>query len=325
MLTKETIQNKNVLLRADLDVAVKDGKVEDDYRLQALLPTIKFCLEYAKKTVIIGHLGRPEGADPTFSLAPVRDSLKGLLNQDILFLPSGISPGERWRGESPLAMMENLRLDPREEKLDRGFAKELATEADIFVYEAFAAYRPCASLSLIPEVLPTFTGFRFDEEVATLQKVLQNPPHPTLLLASGAKLDKLEMIKQIGPKFDKVLLGGLFANLEDRTPDGLDLNEQTTSLFVSEVNKAKTIVLNGPLGMYEDGVHSKATKAVFQATIDSGAFSVIGGGDTLTAISSLGFSFASFSFVSTGGGTMLEFLATGTHPLLETLKNAKLS
>lgn len=325
MLTKETIQNKNVLLRADLDVTVKDGRVEDDYRLQALLPTIKLCLEHAKKTVIIGHLGRPEGADPAFSLAPVRDSLKGLLNQDISLLPSGISPGERWKGESPLAMMENLRLDPREEKLDRGFAKELATEADIFVYEAFAAYRPCASLSLIPEVLPTFTGFRFDEEVATLQKVLQNPLHPTLLLASGAKLDKLEIIRQITPKFDKVLLGGLFASKENLTADGLDLSEEATSLFARAVSEAKTIVINGPLGKYEDGVHGQATKVVFQATIDSGAFSVVGGGDTLTAIPSLGFSYAQFGFVSTGGGAMLEYLATGSHPLLEVLKNAKLS
>lgn len=325
MFTQENIQNKNVLLRADLDVTLKEGRVADDYRLQALLPTIKLCLEYAKKTIIIGHLGRPEGVDTTFSLAPVVNNLKSLLNQDIPLLPSGISPGERWVGKSPLVMMENLRFDPREEKLERGFAQDLASGADIYIYEAFATYRPCASLSLIPEILPTYTGFRFNKEVFNLQKVLQNPLHPTLLLASGAKLDKLDIIKQIAPKFDQTLLGGLFAKKEERTEDGFDLNEQTISLFINEVNKAKTIVLNGPLGKYEDGIHAKATKAIFEAMIASNAFSVIGGGDTLAAIPTLSFSYAQFGFVSTGGGTMLEFLATGSHPLLEVLKNAKLS
>jgi phosphoglycerate kinase len=324
MLTKELIQNKNVLLRADLDVPVKDGRVENDFRLRSLLPTINFCLEHAKKTVIIGHLGRPEGEDPSLSLAPVRDSLKGLINQDILLLPSGFSPGESWKGESPLVLMENLRFDPREENLDRGYADILAEGADLYIYESFANYHKSTSLSLIPEVLPTFTGFRFDEEVSALKKVLTNPLHPTLLLASGAKLDKLEIIEKIASRFDKTLLGGKFAKPEERTPDGLDLNEDTTSLFTKAIAEAKTIVLNGPVGMFEDGTHAKATKAIFQAIIDSKAFSVIGGGDTLAAIPSLGFSYASFSFVSTGGGAILEFLDKGTHPILEVLKNAKL-
>jgi 3-phosphoglycerate kinase len=325
MITKELIQNKKVLLRADLDVSLKDGRVEDDYRLRALLPTIGFCLEHAQKTVIIGHLGRPEGVDPAFSLASVADKLKSLLNQDISLIPSGNSPGESWKGESPLVLMENLRFDPREEKVDRGFALELAQDADIYVYEAFATYRPCTSLSQIPEVLPTYTGFRFDEEVATLQNLLKTPLHPTLLLASGAKPDKLEIINKIGSRFDKVLLGGIFAKPEERTPDGLDLSQETTSLFLEEVSKAKTVVLNGPLGKYEDGIHGLATKAVLQAVLDSKAYSVLGGGDTLSAISALGFPVTSFSFVSTGGGAMLEFLAAGTHPLLETLKNVKLN
>lgn len=325
MFTPENIQNKHVLLRADLDMAIRDGRVADDFRLQTLLPTLKLCLQYAKKTIIIGHLGRPEGVDPSLSLAPVAERLKSLLNQSIPLLSSGISLGERWGGESPLVLMENLRFDSREEKPNRGFAKELAQGADLYLYESFANYHNSTSLTLIPEVLPTLTGFRFDEEVIVLQKVLQNPLRPSLLLASGAKSDKLKTINQITPKFDRVLLGGLFAKPEDRTPDGKDLNEETTSLFISEVKKAKTIIVNGPLGMYEDGTHGKATKAVFQAILASGAFSLIGGGDTLAAISSLGFSSASFGFVSTGGGAILEFLATGTHPLLETLKNVKLS
>ncbi|HOX96357.1 MAG TPA: phosphoglycerate kinase [Candidatus Woesebacteria bacterium] len=325
MLTIENIQNKNVLLRADLDLPLKEGKVDNDYRLRSLLPTLKFCLQHARKTIIIGHLGRPAGEDPHFSLAPVAESLKRLLNQDIPLLVSGISPGERWGGESPLVLQENLRFDFREEKIDRGFAQELAEGADIYIYESFANYRNSTSLTLIPEVLPTFTGFRFDQEVATLKNVLSNPLHPTLLIASGAKQDKLEIINKITPQFDQTLLGGVLAPRTDRTPDGLDLTPETTSRFVGEIAKAKTIVLNGPLGAYEDGTHSQSTKVILQAIIDSGAFSVIGGGDTLAAIPFLGFSYASFSFVSTGGGAMLDFLAQGTHPLLEVLKNVKLN
>lgn len=325
MLTPTLIQNKNVLLRADLDVPLRKGVVENDFRLQALLPTLKFCLQYARKTIIIGHLGRPKGDDKSLSLAPVQETLKRLLNQDISLLPLGFSPGERWGGESPLLLMENLRFDPREEKLDRGFAQDLSQGADIYIYEAFATYRPCTSLSLIPEIIPTVTGFRFDEEVATLKKIIDRPEHPTLLLASGAKMDKLEIINQISAKFDQTILGGLFSSPQDRTPDGLDLNDSALNRIQTAIAQAKTVVLNGPLGYYEDGIHTKATRTVFTALAESAAFSVIGGGDTLAAIPSLGLSYTPFGFVSTGGGAMLEFLATGTHPLLEILKNAKLN
>ena len=324
MLTQKLIQNKNVLLRADLDVPLEEGRVGNDFRLKALLPTIEFCLKYAKKTIIIGHLGRPNGKDDSLSLSPIRDSLKNMLNQPFLPILSGISPGESWTGETPLAIMENLRFDKREETPDRGFAQVLTEGAGVYVYEAFATYRDSTSLLLIPEVLPTCTGFSFDREVETLQTLLNNPPRPSLLLASGSKQNKLEIIKKINPIFDKVLLGGLFAKSESRTPDGYDLNTETTAVFVSEILKARTIVLNGPVGRYEDGSHSKATRAILQAIIDSKAFSVVGGGDTLAAIPSLGFSYTPFSFVSTGGGAMLDFLATGTHPVLEVLKNAKL-
>lgn len=319
MLTTEDIKGKNVLVRADLDVPIKEGRVENSFRLEALVPTIKFCLEYARRTCIIGHLGRPEGADPKSSLLPVQEELKRLLNHDIYFINSGFSPGECWRGEIPLALMENLRFDPREEMVDGEFASLLSQGAELYVYEAFATYRDSSSLHKIPEVLPTRTGFQFDREVEALSKTLTSPEHPTLLLASGAKPDKLEIIKKITHKFDEVLLGGKFASPDLLTTDGLDLNEEGVSLFLQAISKAKTIILNGPLGQYEDKTHSTATKAILQALRDSEAYTVIGGGDTLAAVPALGFSYSDFSFVSTGGGAMLEYLATGTHPLLETL------
>ncbi len=316
MLTATEIKGKNVLLRADLDVPVEAGRVENTYRLECLVPTLKLCLENAHRTCIIGHLGRPEGVDAALSLKPVLNELKRLINQDISFISSGFSPGECWTGESPLALMENLRFDSREEQLDREFGALLSVGADIYIYEAFASYRPSTSLQIIPELLPTLTGLQFDKEVATLSQVVANPTHPTLLLASGAKLDKLEIIKQIMPKFDRTLLGGKFASPAHLTTDGLDLNEEATSLLVQVISQAQTIVLNGPLGYYEDGIHAKATQAVFQALKNSSAKTILGGGDTLAAIPALGFSYSDFGFVSTGGGAMLEFLATGTHPLV---------
>ena len=319
MLTATDIQGKNVLLRADLDVPVKDSRVENRFRLQALLPTLKLCLENARRTCLIGHLGRPESNNPAFSLAPVLEELKRLLNQDIFFVTSGFSPGECWTGESPLALIENLRFDPREERLDRGFAEVLSQDAEIYVYEAFANYRPSTSLQTIPELLPTRTGIQFDKEIATLNQVLQNPAHPTLLIASGAKMDKLEILKGVMPKFDRTLLGGKFASPDHLTSDGLDLNQETTSLFLQVISQAQTIVLNGPLGYYEDGIHATATKAIFQALKDSSALTILGGGDTVSTIPLLGFKYSDFGFVSTGGGAMLDFLAIGTHPLLEIL------
>jgi phosphoglycerate kinase len=300
-------------------VPIKDGRVENNFRLQALVPTLKMCLENATKTTLIGHLGRPKGEDSSLSLAPVQEELKRLLNHEIRLLPSGYSPGECWTGESPITLLENLRFDSREDSLDRGFALELSTGADLYVYEAFATYRPSTSLQIIPEFILSRTGIQFDREVTTLKKLLESPTHPTLLLASGAKEDKLEIIKQIVPKFDKVLLGGKFAHPDHLTSDGLDLNSEAVRVFQQAITEAQTIVLNGPLGLYEDGIHAEATKAVFQALKDASGFVIVGGGDTLAAIPALGFRYSDFDFVSTGGGAMLDFLATGTHPFLTVL------
>ena len=132
-------------------------------------------------------------------------------------------------------------------------------------------------------------------------------------------MDKLEILKGIMPKFDRALLGGKLASPDHLTPDGLDLNETATALLLQVISEAQTIVLNGPLGYYEDGIHATATKAIFQALKDSSALTILGGGDTIAAIPTLGFKYSDFGFVSTGGGAMLDFLAIGTHPLLEIL------
>lgn len=321
MLKPAFLQDKNVLLRADLDVPIRAGEVANDYRLQVLLPTIRFCLSHARAVLIIGHLGRPNRSDPAFSLNPVRKWLEKALNQAIPFNISGFSPGE-WvgGGASKLSLLENLRFNSGELTNDREFATHISAGANVYVYEAFATYHNSASLQKIPEMIPTVTGLRFDQEVESLAKVLKDNTHPNLLILSGAKEDKRHYLDSLRPHFDQILLGGRLADLADLTPDGLDLNQAAIDRLLSAISLAKTVVFNGPLGKYEDPRGQQATRSILEGLKNSSAFSLVGGGDTLAAIPALGFSYSDFGFVSTGGGAMLEFLATGSHPLLEIIK-----
>lgn len=320
MITTDQIKDKKVLIRADLDVDVKNGLVVDNFRIKKLLPTLTFCLEHASKIHLIGHRGRPQnGTSEDFSLIPVQKELERLINRSIFFIHSGFSPEEWWKGEDQISMSNNLRFDKREESADEGFARELVVGADVYIYEAFATYRPCTSLSLVPGLLPTYTGFQFDSEIQTLSGLLNNPLRPTLLIGSGSKVDKLEILKSLTPKFDNFFLGGVFANKEDLTLDGLDINESGWQRLETLIDLSQTIVVNGPLGMYEDKTHSKSTSLLLSKLANSTKNTVLGGGDTISAMYSLGFSDTQYGFVSTGGGGMLEFLATGTHPLLTML------
>lgn len=320
MITIDQIKDKKVLIRADLDVDVKNGLVEDNYRLKKLLPTLNFCLLHANKVHLIGHRGRPQnGPSEEFSLISVQKELERLINRPISFIPSGFSPEEWWKGEDQLSIRDNLRFDNREESQDVLFARELVAGADVYVYEAFATYRPCTSLSLAPGLLPTYTGFQFDSEIKTLSSLLNNPLRPTLLIGSGSKPEKLALLKGIAPQFDNFFFGGVFADKQDLTSDGLDVSETGWGRLKKLIDLSSTIVVNGPLGKFEDGINSKSTSLLFKTLANSGKIVILGGGDTISALNQLGFSYTQYGFVSTGGGGMLEFLATGTHPLLSVL------
>lgn len=328
MINHEALKDKIVLLRLDLDVPIKDGQIENDYRLAAAIPTLKLCLEAAKKTLVIGHLGRPEVGDRTLTLKPVAERAGSLLQQSFLMIDSLEGIGEWQKSDSRLGMLENLRFYPGELELNEDFAKEVANGFDIYIYEAFASYNQAASLNLIPKFLPTFAGLQFDAEIENLEKIRRNPERPAIVMLSGAKDDKAKFVPKFETIFDQILIGGRLASLwktqegsravtATLTPDGLDISDQSITAFLDAIQAAKTVVLNGPLGKFEDGVHAKATREVLTAIKTSPVFSLLGGGDTLSAITSLGFQYTDFDFVSTGGGAMLEYLATGTHPLLE--------
>lgn len=326
VVAPELIQNKRVLLRLDLDVPLKEVNgvmvIEDDTRLLAGMETLGLCLEFAESVTICGHLGRPEGKeDPKLSVKPIVDWIEEGYGH--IQLPEG-----------KLHILENLRFEPGEDTSDSAFAKELASHGDFYVYEAFASHRPSASTTVVPTLLPHAAGLRFAQEVDELTQVRDNPIRPLVVILGGAKVaDKMPVIKEMASKADVVLVGGkLAAEIKEQgieglgsnvmvgklTEDGFDISDATASAWTNLIKTAKEIVWNGPVGKFEDPKNGN-TKKIAQAIIDSGAKSIIGGGDTISAVTQYGLA-DKFTFVSTGGGAMLNFLAEGTLPTIEALK-----
>lgn len=321
VVAPELIQDKRVLLRLDLDVPLKNGKIEDDTRLLAGMDTLGLCLEFASSVTICGHLGRPGGKEDTaLSVKPIVDWLEEGFGH--IQLPVG-----------KLHILENLRFEPGEDASDIEFAKELASHGDFYVYEAFATHRPSASTTVVPTLLPHAAGLRFSEEVEQLTQVRENPVRPMVAILGGAKVeDKMPVIKAMADKADVVLVGGkLAAEIKEKgieglganvmvgklTEDGFDISDETVGAWSKLLSTAKEVVWNGPLGKFEDPIYNQSEK-IANAIIASGAKSIIGGGDTISAVTQYGLE-DKFTFVSTGGGAMLKLLADGTLPTIEAL------
>lgn len=354
------IEGKTVLLRVDFNVPVKNGKVQDDFRIRKALPTIKFLQKKKARVILIAHLGK--GGD---TLAPVAKSLNKLVK--ITFVPdvTGIKaksavvkmkPGE-------VILLENLRNHPGEKKASKIFAKELASFGDIYVNEAFSVdHREDASIVLLPKFLPAYAGFQLEEEVKNLSHAFKNPKRSFLFILGGAKFStKMPLIKKYLKVADYVFIGGALANdflkadgyivgsslvddarynvrellrskklilpidvvvksngalvnkrVEEVGVDDyiLDIGDETVKKLAPIIKKSKLVLWNGPLGKYEDG-GKKSTKKILKMVASSKAESIIGGGDTVALVSKLKLG-NKFSFVSTGGGATLDFLANGT-------------
>jgi phosphoglycerate kinase len=322
------IAGKRVLVRVDWNVPIENGQVVDDFRIKKSLATIEFLQKGGAKVILCTHL-EPE------------DSGVEALQK---FVPQGAE------------LLLNLRNDPREKGNDESFAKELASKADIFVNEAFSAsHRAHASIVSVPKFMPSFAGFQFEEEVKNLSKAFE-PKHPFFFVLGGAKFEtKLPLLKKFIESADKVFVGGALANdffksrgmdvgsslvsnqdfglrdflstgkimiPRDTTLSGdriVDAGPETMEDLIDKVSEAKMILWNGPLGEYEKG-HKRYTLELARMISESNAETIVGGADTLAAIKELGL-FDKFSFVSTGGGAMLDFLANGTLPGIEALGN----
>lgn len=330
-VSQDLLKGKKVLLRLDLDVPLNNLQVAEDYRLKAALPTIKLCAENADQVIMMGHLGRPKGVDQAFSLKPVARWLEENLNLKVSFIDGLNGLGNL--ANLKLILLENLRFNPGEDLSDPGFAKRLASLGDLFINEAFASHHASASTTTLPLLLPHVMGLRFAKEVELLGEVRKNPKKPLVAIIGGVKIeDKYPASLELSKFCDAVLVGGLLAQKikeqKLQTPtnmmvgklseSGIDMAEDTIDAFISLVKNAKQVIWSGPLGKYEDSQGNIGNKRLAEAIIASGADSIVGGGDTIAALEKLGL-LEKFSFVSTGGGAMLEFLAKGTLPTVEAL------
>jgi phosphoglycerate kinase len=322
------VAGKRVLVRADLNVPLEGAQVADDSRIRAALPTLELLLERdASEVAVCSHLGRPKGEDPSMSMRPVEESLRGLV------------PDDRLR------VLENTRFNPGETKNDAAFARELADDCHLFVNDAFgSAHRAHASTVGVAELLPTYAGLLLLRELEELGKLLDDVERPFVLVSGGAKVeDKLGVLRNLGGKADAVLIGGKMAeelrtsspldfpvelpsdvvaaaafehDAESRVvpydalPDrwlGLDIGPETRAKFAERVGAARTVFWNGPMGVFEWPRFADGTKAVAEAVARAEAHSVVGGADSVRALTELGLA-DEVSWVSTGGGAALEFL-----------------
>jgi phosphoglycerate kinase len=322
------VSGKRVLVRADLNVPLEDGRVADDTRIHASLPTLRLLLERDVAHVrVCSHLGRPKGPDPAFSIEPVRACLRALV------------PDDR------IELLENTRFNPGETKNDPSLACELADGNDLFVEDAFGSvHRAHASTVGVAELLPAYAGLLLEQELDHLGRLLAEVERPFVLVSGGAKVeDKLGVLRNLGGKADTVLIGGKMAEelrdfnpLEfevvlpedvvgaaafeadaeadvfgfDDLPDGwlgLDIGPHARDRFATELARAKTIFWNGPMGVFEWPRFAEGTKAVAEAVAAADAFSVVGGADSIRALNELGLT-DRVSWASTGGGAALELL-----------------
>jgi phosphoglycerate kinase len=309
-------------------VPLEGGRVADDTRIRAALPTLEQLLERAALEVIVcSHLGRPKGRDPAYSMKPVEEHLRAFL------------PDERVR------VLENTRFHPGETKNDPAFARELADDCDLFVNDAFgSAHRAHASTVGVAQLLPGYAGLLLERELEELAKLLGDVERPFVLVSGGAKVeDKLGVLRSLGGKADSVLIGGKMAEeLRDSSPVGfpvelpidvvaasafepdaetkivpydqlpegwlgLDIGPETRASFAGKIEGARTIFWNGPMGVFEWPPFAEGTNAVAQAVAAANAYSVVGGADSVRALTELELQ-DQVSWVSTGGGAALEFL-----------------
>lgn len=379
------VEAKRVLVRVDFNVPLAEGKVTDDTRIRAALPTINYLLEHGAKVILMSHLGRPKGkVVDKLRLSAVPERLAELLGRPVRKLDDCVgrkveaAVAEMRRGD--VILLENTRFHPDEESNDPVYARELASLADIFVNDAFgAAHRAHASTVGVAEYLPSVAGFLMEKEITFLGKALAAPDHPFVAILGGAKISsKIGLIDNLLTKVDGLLIGGGMANtflkaqgheigqslVEDDSldvaretleragerlalpvdvvvADGfdaeadskvvpvgqvpedwriLDIGPETVELFKRTLAGAKTVVWNGPMGVFEFPRFAEGTFAIARFLADLEATTIIGGGDVVAAVGQAGVA-DRIAHVSTGGGASLEFLEGNPLPAVAALED----
>lgn len=327
-IKEANVSGKRVIIRCDFDDPIIDGNLTDDTRIKSNLPTLKLLLDHQANLFLISKLGRPQGKDLSLSMRIVLDTVSKHLDEKIAF-----KEDLEQEQLSRVTLLENLRFWSEEEEGDVDFSRKLASFGDLYVNECFAtSHRNDASFIGIPKFLPGFAGLNLEKEVKELTKVLESPARPLVAIIGGAKLEtKLPAIYNLAKVADKILVGGkLMFEVERRTlPENVivahddvetkDIGEKTAKLFGEVIQQAAMIVWNGPMGVFEEDKYAFGTKGIAEAVAGSNAYSVVGGGDTISALNKFSL-LDKMSFVSTGGGAMLEFLAGKKLPGIEALK-----
>ncbi|HIT68516.1 MAG TPA: phosphoglycerate kinase [Candidatus Aphodomonas merdavium] len=370
------VQGKRVLVRCDFNVPLNEkGKITNDNRIVAALPTIRYLMEHGARVILCSHLGRPKGEfKPEFSLKPVAARLSELLEKPVPLAEDVIGPSAHQLAESlqdgDVMLIENVRFHKEETKNDPEFAKQLASLAEIYVNDAFGtAHRAHASTEGVAHYLPAVAGFLIGKEISIMGKALENPEHPFLAIIGGSKIsDKIGVINNLLNKVDVLIIGGGMAytfqkamgghignsiHEDDKMdlakellakaaykgvrivlpvdneagnafrndclhitvhsqeiPDGFegfDIGPVTREIFAGEIARAKTIIWNGPVGVFEFPTFAVGTRAVAEAVANNPGVTIIGGGDSAAAVTQMGLA-DKVTHVSTGGGASLEFL-----------------
>ncbi|WP_455058621.1 phosphoglycerate kinase [Parvimonas micra] len=393
VITDLDVTSKRVIVRVDFNVPMSKsevGKITDNARILAALPTINYLIENKAKVILLSHLGRPKGeAKKEFSLEPVAKELSRLLNKEVKFLQSDLVVDDNVKNkvlnlqDGEVALLENTRFRPEETKNIDNFSKELSSLGDIYINDAFGtSHRAhCSNVGLC-KFLPSAVGFLVEKEISIMGKALSNPERPFVAILGGAKVsDKITVIENLIEKVDSIIIGGGMAFtflkslgysvgkslLEEDKIDlakdlyekaksknvnmllpvdvvvskefsndsdfktvtidsieedymGLDIGYKTVELFSDEIKKAKTVVWNGPMGVFEMPNFAKGTFEIAKAIAETDSISIIGGGDSASAAEKSGFK-DKITHISTGGGASLEFLEGKILPGINAIDN----
>lgn len=393
VITDLNVKSKRVIVRVDFNVPMSKteaGKITDNTRIVAAIPTIKYLLENNAKVILLSHLGRPKGeAKPEFSLKPVSEELSKLLSKEVKFLQSDLVVDEEVKKEimkmedGEICLLENTRFRKEETKNEDNFSKELSELGELYVNDAFGtSHRAHCSNAGLCKFLPSAVGFLVEKEIRIMGNALSNPQRPFVAILGGAKVsDKITVIENLISKVDSIIIGGGMAftflkalgnevgksileedklelslellekakknNVKILLPKdvvvagefsnevpfktvkvsnigademGLDIGEESISEFSKEILNAKTVVWNGPMGVFEMSNFAKGTFEIAKAISETDGITIVGGGDSASAVEKAGYK-DKITHVSTGGGASLEFLEGKTLPGIDAIDN----